>query len=439
MKRLAQRLPVIAFVAIIGLFLMACGGSGGGSSSSSTKAQGVYTGTTSTGETFETIVLPNDKVYALYGITSGNIFWVYGLLAGQGSSNNGSYTASVTDYYYTGADYSGSVTASYVVGSSLNGTYSESGQQETFTGSVSSGYNFNTPALLSSITGAWSGALMDGESATATLNSNGTFSGSSSLGCSFSGTISPDSSNDNFFDVSLTFGGSPCVLPNQTVSGVAVDYLLSDGVTTQLVAALTSGGSGTVFIANRANSSSSLASITVSPSAAVLSSAIGSGTLQMSASALLVNGNSSICTSPTWTTSDTTGSILTIGSSTGVVTPVGGGQATVTVKCNGTSSTAVPIEVITGTISSIIMNLSSTTVTPPGTVTATVVTSGGLTIPSQFISWSIPSGTTISTSGNSAVITFLNATAGTIATITATVTTNGGSTLTVTSPTIIII
>jgi hypothetical protein len=146
-------LKTVVAVLLSALLLTGCGGSGG-SSSSSTKAQGVYIGTTSTGETFETIVLPNDKAYALYGITSGNIFWVYGLLAGQGSSNNGSYTASVTDYYYTGADYSGSVTASYVVGSSINGTYSENGQQETFTGSVSSSYNFNTPALLSSVVSA---------------------------------------------------------------------------------------------------------------------------------------------------------------------------------------------------------------------------------------------------------------------------------------------
>jgi hypothetical protein len=244
-------LKTVMTVLLSALLLTGCGGSGGGSGSSSTKAQGVYFGTTSLGTTFETIVLPNDKAYALYGTTSGNIFLVEGFLAGQGSSKNGSYTASVTDYYYTGADYSGSVTASYVVGSSLNGTYTESGQQETFTGSVSSGYNFNTPALLSSVTGAWSGALMDGESARVTINSNGTLSGSSNLGCSFSGTISPDSSGTNFFNVSLTFGGSPCVLPNQTVSGVAVDYLLSNGVTTQIVAALSSGSNGTVFIANR--------------------------------------------------------------------------------------------------------------------------------------------------------------------------------------------
>ena len=93
-----------------------------------------------------------------------------------------------------------------MVGSSLNGSYSESGQSETFTGSASPYFNFNTPALLSDIIGIWSGAILDGESAAATMSSNGTFTGLSNLGCVFSGTITPDSSNNNFFDVSLTFG-----------------------------------------------------------------------------------------------------------------------------------------------------------------------------------------------------------------------------------------
>jgi hypothetical protein len=123
-----------------------------------------------------------------------------------------------------------------------------------------------------------------------------------------------------------------------------------------------------------------------------------------------------------------------------LVTPVGGGQATVTVKCNGTSSTAVPIDVVTGTFSSInLNNVSPTTVTPPGTVTATVETDTGITIPVNFVTWTTPSGATISGSGNSAVFTFVTTIAGTTVTITATVTTNGNSSLTATSATITVL
>jgi hypothetical protein len=52
--------------------------------------------------------------------------------------------------------------------------------------------------------------------------------------------------------VSLTFGASPCSLPNQTATGIAVEYLLSDGVTHQLLAGVTAGTAfGTVFAAVR--------------------------------------------------------------------------------------------------------------------------------------------------------------------------------------------
>jgi hypothetical protein len=238
----------ITALLVLSLLMAGCGGSSG---SSSPAPQGVYSGPTTLGTTLESIVLPNGKLYALYGNTSGNVFTVQGLVAGQGKSNNGTYTSSPTDYYYTGATYPWTLTASYVIGSSFNGAYSAGGLSETFTGSVIPNFSFNTPALLSKVTGTWSGALMDGESATAIFNSSGNFAGVSTSGCDFSGTITPDSSNDNFFDVSFSFGGSPCAKANQTMSGIAVDYLLPDNVTNQLVMAVASGNNGTTFVANK--------------------------------------------------------------------------------------------------------------------------------------------------------------------------------------------
>src|ERR1700675_984745 len=124
------------------LLLVGCGGggssygSGGGGGGGSTmgQAQGAYSGTSASGFSFETIVLPNDKIYALYGTTSGNVFLIYGLITGQGASATSTYTASVTDFFHAGTINSGSVTASYVPGSSLNGTLTENGTNTTFTG-----------------------------------------------------------------------------------------------------------------------------------------------------------------------------------------------------------------------------------------------------------------------------------------------------------------
>ena len=229
------------------------GNGGGGGGNYAGQAQGVYSGLSSNGYTYSTIVLPSDKFYAIYGSLSGNTLLLFGLVTGQGSSGNGTYTASVTDFFISGAPNSGSVNATYVAGSGLNGTLTENATTTTFTGNAepASSFTYNTAASLSAITGSWTGTLLDGMNTTVTINSDGSLTGSSS-GCSLSGTVAPDSSNKNFFDVSLTFGPSPCSTPNLNVTGVAVEYLLSDGVTHQLLAGATAGTFfATVFAATR--------------------------------------------------------------------------------------------------------------------------------------------------------------------------------------------
>lgn len=72
----------------VALVLTACssgGASGGGTTAppvTQSSPQGVYSGTTSNGETFETIILPDNKFYALYGTTSGNTFSILGMIVG---------------------------------------------------------------------------------------------------------------------------------------------------------------------------------------------------------------------------------------------------------------------------------------------------------------------------------------------------------------------
>jgi len=182
----------------------------------------------------------------------------------------------------------------------------------------------------------------------------------------------------------------------------------------------------------------SAASISVNPTGAALSST-GGGTLQMSASVVLVNGNTSNCSAANWTTSDTTGTILTIDSSSGVITPVGAGQTTVTVTCSGKSSNAIPIDVIAGPIGTgtPTISLNTQNVNPPGSVTATFVTSSGITIPATYVAWQIPSGATLSINGSGATFTFnTSLTTATTVTIQGTVTTNGNATITGTSASI---
>jgi hypothetical protein len=48
-------------------------------------AQGVFSGTTSNGSSFQSIILPNDIFYAIYGTTSGNVLYISGMMTGQGA------------------------------------------------------------------------------------------------------------------------------------------------------------------------------------------------------------------------------------------------------------------------------------------------------------------------------------------------------------------
>ena len=234
------------------------GGSGGGTYEvNPTGDEGVYSGVASSGSTFWTIILPNNELYGIYGTVHGNQLLLDGMITGQGTTNSSGYTASVTDFLYTGSVTSGTFSASDFTGASLDGTLTEGGTVTTFyapsmLGSIwDYGTTFVTPASISSISGTWTGTLLDGMTTTVTISSTGSVTGSSS-GCSFTGTAVPDSSKTNFFDVSLTFGGSPCAFPNQAANGIAVEYLLSDNVTNQFLVAVTVGNSaGTVFAAER--------------------------------------------------------------------------------------------------------------------------------------------------------------------------------------------
>jgi len=251
--KLALILSITCAIIVVG-----CGGSsstnnGTGSGNTLGLAQGAWSGTTTTGVSYESIILPNDKFYSVYGTMTGSSFLISGMMTGQGGSRDTSYSASLTDFFSTGTVLPASLTASYVAGSSMNGTVSESDYQIVFSGRPvpSSTFPYDTPATVASIQGVWNGALLDGSAATVTINSDGTFTGSNS-GCTFAGSAVPDTSGKNFFNVTITFGGSPCVLPNQQATGIGVEYLLADRKTHQLMVAASVGTSaGTAFVATR--------------------------------------------------------------------------------------------------------------------------------------------------------------------------------------------
>ena len=204
--------------------------------STSTTLQGVFDGTGSNGNTYNLIVLEDGSFWNLYGISSSSGLAVYGIANGTVSASNGTFTESFTDFYYPGnAPVSGYGSGTYT-GTTISGSNTESGQTATFnfTTPATSTYNYNTAATISSISGSWSGFLLDGESGTVNIQTSGNFTSTSSSGCSASGTLTPRPSGKNVFNVSLTFGAYPCLLPFQSISGIAVTYPLGNG-TSQLI------------------------------------------------------------------------------------------------------------------------------------------------------------------------------------------------------------
>ena len=151
------------------------GGSGAGSGSGPEvegwwlgTCRGVYSGiASSSGYTFWIIILPNEKLYGIYGTVNGKQILLDGMITGQGTTNSSGYTASVTDFFYTGSVKSGTFSASDFTGAGLDVAWVKTGMVTTFTGTSvlgsvwDYGTTFQTPASLASISGTWTGTLLD--------------------------------------------------------------------------------------------------------------------------------------------------------------------------------------------------------------------------------------------------------------------------------------
>lgn len=252
-----QKLLTSALVAFSAITLTACGG-GGGSSSSSTpppvnvSAAGLWTGLAApSGYELNLIVMPNNTTYALFGTPISGGLRVLGVDFGSVTSSGSTFSGSFTEYLFNNTSYTGTTSGTVVANTSLSGTtrFSNGG-----TGSyalvplTSAGYNFNTPAVLSTITGSWVGSLLTGTATTVTINSNGTLTGSGA-GCTFTGTIAPDSSGVNVFATTVTYGAG-CPIVGLVESGITLSYITTSG-TRQLVSMVSSASTGGAFYASR--------------------------------------------------------------------------------------------------------------------------------------------------------------------------------------------
>ena len=177
--------------------LTACGGGGGGGTpAANVPAEGVWTGTTSSGYAIDVLVLENNQFWSMFGNRSGGALSVIGFDQGSGSVSGSTFNGNLLEVLYTGVTGTGSITATTVANTSLNGSASYSnGNTSTFNLAppTSGTYNYNTAANLSTIQGNWSGSLLSGAAATVAITSGGAITGTSG-GCSFTGTATPRAS-----------------------------------------------------------------------------------------------------------------------------------------------------------------------------------------------------------------------------------------------------
>ena len=202
-------------------------------------AEGLWTGSLNNGRSLSGLVLDDGTGWFLYSV-AGNPSVIAGLVQGNGSSQNGSFTLSNgMDFNLEGNGINSvSITGTYVMKQSLNGTVTYQNQnfgQTTFTSTYNADYDLTPNANL--LVGTYTGSATTAggpELTTVTLSAPGSITGANNSGCNFTGSFSPRT-HGNAYDVSVTFAGGVCSHGTSTVTGIgffnaATKTLYSAGV-----------------------------------------------------------------------------------------------------------------------------------------------------------------------------------------------------------------
>lgn len=212
---------------IVALLLAACSSGGDGDATSppppvASPAEGLWTGTSSSGGSVAGLVL-NDGTYWFLYSKVGNPNVIAGVVQGTGSSQAGSFTSSNTKEFSLGIGIlDATLAGSYVMKQSISGIITRAvGGQFTFNSTYNADYDLipDVNLLVGTYTGSTATAGVT-ELVTVTLSSPNLIAGSSPSGCDFTGTFVPRSSG-NVYDVSVTFAGGVCSNGTSTVTGIA--------------------------------------------------------------------------------------------------------------------------------------------------------------------------------------------------------------------------
>lgn len=189
---------------------------------SAASAEGLWFGTTNTNRTVTGVVLDDGVYWFLYSV-AGDPSIIAGVVQGDSSSQNGALTSSnATDFSVergTPPTLNPTVGASYTPKQSLNGTITYSTPnniQDTFTTVYDTEYELVPDN--NAVAGTYTYSVSATEIVTVTVLANGNLSGSSTTGCTFSGSFLPRT-HGNAFDVTIDLGNT-CSNVTGEVKGV---------------------------------------------------------------------------------------------------------------------------------------------------------------------------------------------------------------------------
>jgi hypothetical protein len=223
-KRITESLATL-FVAV--LLLAGCGGGGESAEAEAPPATGVWTGVTSAGRAVQGVVLSDGRYYLVYS-AAVNPQASGGLLQGAGSVQDANFIAEDgLDFSMEGVGVTASPLEAPVPTLVLRGRVRPTTPGEIRFRMTRTPDSFTRPTL-SGLAGTYPGQVafsLGSRSATFSVTASGQVS-TVINGCSITGTAQPR--NDvNAYDLSMTFGGAPCVFPFAQFTGVA--YLAASG------------------------------------------------------------------------------------------------------------------------------------------------------------------------------------------------------------------
>ncbi|HJT20141.1 MAG TPA: hypothetical protein VJ746_06705 [Nitrospira sp.] len=189
-----------------------------------TTAEGQWNGTTNTGRQVIGAVLDDGSYSLFYSLPGASLLQIAGVIQGNGTSNNGSFTSTNAKDFGIAISpaQNAAVLANFSPRQSFTGTINyQVGGTVGFTTSYNTAYD-TTPSF-TAVAGTYqgiAGSTTGSQPATVNVFADGTFNAREQSGCLFSGTATPRTKG-NVFDITITFGISPCTFAGLTFQGIA--------------------------------------------------------------------------------------------------------------------------------------------------------------------------------------------------------------------------